>query len=138
MDQSASANDLPSTKKRRLTVKMKDTFPVEEQQGAGALHSERTIASADATTKAAADDQFWQAIRYKNCLVDCMARNDFAAIKEVLTTLEAWAPSPAALRKSGLLIVFHDIKFWEDAKVFERAAALRTKLNKVIRSEAAC
>ena len=42
---------------------------------------------------------------------------------------------PSALRASGLPIVFHDIKFWEDAKVFDRASALLSKFRKVMQNE---
>ena len=136
MEQSVTSKALPPSKRRRLTFVKKNTDPVEEKPTTAIVNtahplSEEAIVSAAAAAKAASDEQLWQAIKYKNWAVDCMACNNVVGIKAVLVALEAWDPSPAALRTSGFPIVFHDIKFWEDAKVSDRASALRSKFRKV-------
>ena len=140
MEQSVTSKALPPSKRRRLTFVKKNTDPVEEKPTTAIVNtahplSEEAIVSAAAAAKAASDEQLWQAIKYKNWAVDCMACNNVVGIKAVLVALEAWDPSPAALRTSGFPIVFHDIKFWEDAKVSDRASALRNKFRKVMKDD---
>ena len=120
MEQSVAAESITLCKKRRITIVKKDTDPIVEEPVA-------------AEAKAAPEEQLRQAIQYKNLTVEYMARKDVAGIKDILVALEAWEPSPWALRASGFPIVFHDIKFWEDAKISERAAALQNKFRKVMK-----
>ena len=121
MEQSVAAKATTLRKKRRLTIMKKNTDPIGGEPVA-------------AEAKAAPNEQLCQATQYKNLTVEYMARKDVVGIKDMLAALEAWEPSPWALRASGFPIVFHDIKFWEDAKVSERAAAFRSKFRKVMKT----
>ena len=116
---------LPS-KKRRLILLKKNTDPVEGR-------SELAIVSAAAVSKAASSEQLRKANQYKNLAIEFMACNNVVGIKDILSALETWDPSLTALRTSGLPIIFHDIKFWEDARLSDRAAALRDKFRKVMK-----
>ena len=115
-------------KKRKLIVVRKCNDPVQVKPPL----SEEEI---EAAAKAAAKEQLSRAIRYKNLAIDCMACSNIVGIKALLGTLETWQPSASTLRASGLPIIFHDIKFWEDAKVFDRASALLSKFRKVMQDD---
>ena len=112
---------LVASKKRRITVVRRNTVPVEVKP---------PLSKEEVEVK-----QLRRATQYKNLVIECMACNNVVGIKAVLVELEAWVPSPSALRASGLPIVFHDIKFWEDAKVFDRASALLKKFRKVLQDD---
>ena len=103
---------LPS-KKRRLILLKKNSDPIEGQ-------GERAVVSAEAAAKAASNEQIRKANQYKNSAIDFMACNNVVGIKDILSALETWDPSLTALRTSGLPIIFHDIKFWEDARLSEK------------------
>ena len=122
---------LAEPKKRKLTVVRKSNDPVEVKPPL----SEEEI---EAAAKAAADEQLSRAILYKNLAIDCMACSNIVGIKALLGTLETWQPSASTLRASGLPIIFHDIKFWEDANLSARVTALRNKFRKVMRETGAC
>ena len=71
MEQPCAPEALPSSKKRRLTFVKKDTISIAEKLDTAAgitaypLSEEAAILAA-AAAKSAADDQLWQAIKYKN------------------------------------------------------------------------
>ena len=107
-------------------------------QGASGTNHEVIVNQAVATAIVAYVDpqkQILIANQYKNAAIDFMACNNVEGITDILRDLEGWDPTPATLTTSGLSIIFHDIKFWQDADLTKRAAALREKFRKIMKKD---
>ena len=52
-----------------------------------------------------------------------MATTDTKEIKSLLADIGELQPCAASLRKSGLSLIFYDVKVWEDATVYDEATA---------------
>ena len=64
-----------------------------------------------------------------------MVANDNKEIESLITDLHKWQPCAVSLRKSGLPLIFYDVKVWEDAKVYDKASKLRTKFSSIMQSD---
>ena len=90
--------------------------------------------NSEASEKAATEARIATAVDFTNRAVNCMVANDKNEIESLITDLHKWQPCAVSLRKSGLLLIFYDVKVWEDAKVYDEASELRTKFSSIMKS----